>query len=684
MAPIVGRLDAALGDVPAECIFVDDSDDDTPDAVRAAGAGRGDRVRLLHRPAGQRDGGLGGAVVAGIAAARAPWVIVMDGDLQHPPEAVPAIIEAAETGDADAVVATRYHGSGDAGGLGGPVRRLVSRMSGHLARLAFPRRLRQITDPMSGFFAVRRAAVDPQLRPDGFKILLEIIVRSRIERIVEVPYDFQPRLAGASKASVREGVRFARHLAGLRLRMPTRPSSRLARMASFAAAGASGMVVNSALLWLLAAWLAVPYLAAAILSTQAAVLWNFALIDRLVMPDVERGFARRLGRFWLLNNALLPVHLAVLAVLVQGLRLHYLPANVAAIVVVFVVRYVAVSRWIYGVRNRTGVEALGRLVVAVRRSVRTRVVLACLLTAAAFPATAAQVWADLRSRGPDVPLFVPLAVAAALLAGRLRPPAAEPDVHDRQVDGLIATGLLVSAAALTGLAPDGATAPTWLLLAAVAYLAAAVVLLLGTRAAFRLRSALLLPLVAAGTPTPAMQHAGHWVLVNGAALVSAPFADRLDEASLSVRYAGQQLVLPASATPAVALLSAVLSLLLAGLCCFGMTRRLLTRALVAVAAVIATAIIGLACALLVGRLFGPDAFRAVTVTGALDAVLAATIAVFVWRWSRTVATPQAGKRHYVPRGRLAVAALALIAVGLGGFTLPASAPPVVGSILGRR
>jgi hypothetical protein len=81
-----------------------------------------------------------------------------------------------------------------------------------LAKSLFPRRLQGITDPMSGFFAVRLGAVPlPTLRPTGYKILLEIVARSRLSRVRSVPYVFQPRAAGESKASLREGLRFLRH-----------------------------------------------------------------------------------------------------------------------------------------------------------------------------------------------------------------------------------------------------------------------------------------------------------------------------------------------------------------------------------------------------------------------------------------------------------------------------------------
>ena len=86
VAVLLDRLADELADVRAEVLFVDDSSDDTPEAIRAVARECGLPVRLLHRPPGARRGGLGGAVVAGLRCARGTWAVVMDGDLQHPPE----------------------------------------------------------------------------------------------------------------------------------------------------------------------------------------------------------------------------------------------------------------------------------------------------------------------------------------------------------------------------------------------------------------------------------------------------------------------------------------------------------------------------------------------------------------------------------------------------------------------
>jgi dolichol-phosphate mannosyltransferase len=219
---LIDRLTAALEGLPAEAIFIDDSDDSTPDVVDAAIRRRSaaDRlqVSLLHRAHGARDGGLGGAVVHGLAHARGTWVCVMDGDLQHPPETILLMLAAAESRDATFVVASRYRDGGDATGLAGVTRRLVSRAASGVAKTLFWRTLRLVSDPMSGFFLFRRDAVDHRtLRPRGFKILLEGAVRTPGLRITEVPYTFEERHAGTSKADGGVAIAYVRHLARLRI-----------------------------------------------------------------------------------------------------------------------------------------------------------------------------------------------------------------------------------------------------------------------------------------------------------------------------------------------------------------------------------------------------------------------------------------------------------------------------------
>ncbi len=212
------RVASALAGAPGgwEALFVDDSDDSTPSVV-ASLAASGAPVRLLHRPSGQRTGGLGGAVQEGFAAARGRVIVVMDADLQHPPEALPLLVGVVLSGSADLAGGSRYSPGGDARGLAGPWRRLVSACCRQVARACVPA-CKPLADPLSGFFAVERSVVaGAELRADGYKILLEVAARGHWHRAANVPYSFAPRRAGRSKAGPRAGLAFVRHVLTLAL-----------------------------------------------------------------------------------------------------------------------------------------------------------------------------------------------------------------------------------------------------------------------------------------------------------------------------------------------------------------------------------------------------------------------------------------------------------------------------------
>ncbi|MFF5702286.1 glycosyltransferase [Streptomyces sp. NPDC012794] len=339
---LLGRLSAAVPGRPAfEVLFVDDSTDDTPAVIEKAAADCPFPVSVLHRES--PDGGLGGAVVAGIERAGSDWIVVMDADLQHPPHLVPELVGEGERTGADLVVASRYLPGGSRAGLAGGYRVAVSRGATWLAKGLFPRALRGISDPMSGFFAMRRTAVtSAALQPLGYKILLELAVRCRPERRAEVPFVFQDRFAGESKSTAREGLRFLTHLAALR------SANRLARMAGFGLIGLSGFVPNLLALWLLTR-AGMQYLVAEAVANQAGVLWNFLLIETLLFRDRRRHrhWADRLGRFALLANADLLLRIPLIALFVGRFGMDVLPATALALATTFVLRFAATEALVY-------------------------------------------------------------------------------------------------------------------------------------------------------------------------------------------------------------------------------------------------------------------------------------------------------------------------------------------------
>ena len=361
VGPLLEGLAAVLPAHQTEVIVVDDSSDATPQALADSATRCPLPVSLLHRPAGARHGGLSTAVIAGVRGARGDWVLVMDADLQHPPEVAAMLARIAMRHDVDIVVGTRYAGSGSsADGLAGHGRTLASNWATRLAKSAFPRRLAMVSDPLSGLFAFQRAAVNlDRLKPVGFKILLEILVRNPVARVAEVSYCFAPRHAGRSKASMRQGLIFLRHLARLRLaRMarqlregPRTHAGRVAQAARFLAfglVGLTGVGVNTAVLWLCYGKLGLNHLVGAAIATQASTAWNFMLVDSLIYRKQAQG--TRLGRairFFLMNNLLLIARLPVLQALVT-LGLGVLIANAITLVLLFLVRFVVSDRAIFG------------------------------------------------------------------------------------------------------------------------------------------------------------------------------------------------------------------------------------------------------------------------------------------------------------------------------------------------
>lgn len=214
IAPLWGRIRSALGNVPFEVVFVDDSTDGT-DRVIAAYAKEDPRVRLLHR---ESQRGLATAVVEGIQAARGDLFCVLDADLQHPPELISDLLSALD--NADVVVASRFVPGGR--NELSPFRRLVSRGAILLAQ-AFVPATRTVRDPTSGFFLCRRQVVEGlELRPIGFKILLEILAKGKYKRVREVPYVVEHRRTGSSKLGVSEQLGYLQHLWELKRSKPSK------------------------------------------------------------------------------------------------------------------------------------------------------------------------------------------------------------------------------------------------------------------------------------------------------------------------------------------------------------------------------------------------------------------------------------------------------------------------------
>ena len=236
VAPLVTRLEATLAGVAWEAVFVDDdSPDGTAREVKTIAA-RDPRVRCLRRV---NRRGLAGACIEGILGSSAPYVAVIDADLQHDETLLPRMLDSLKSGRSDLVVATRFGAGGSAQAMS-PTRESGSRLA---RRLAWMLGGVALSDPMSGFFAIRRDRFEPlaaSLSPDGFKILLDIVMRARgTLRVAEEPYSFGSRVYGKSKLDARVVLEYL----GLLLSRASRDAV-TPRFLSHALVGVVGLVVQ--------------------------------------------------------------------------------------------------------------------------------------------------------------------------------------------------------------------------------------------------------------------------------------------------------------------------------------------------------------------------------------------------------------------------------------------------------
>ena len=335
---LLDKLAAALAGVAWEVIYVDDdSPDGTADVVRGL-AQNDPRVRCLRR-IGRR--GLAGACIEGMLASSAPVLAVMDADLQHDETLLPAMLKEIDAG-ADLVVGSRYLGGGASGTGFSKSRQGISNAATVLAQRLLGVK---ITDPMSGFFMVRREVVEeaaPRLSEQGFKILLDLIASTpRKLRTVELPFTFRERHAGVSKLDSLVAVEFAglvlSKLFGDWLSM---------RFILFAMVGFSGLAVHLILLQSLLKTNSVAFSTAQVAATYGAMIWNFFINNQLTYRDRRlRGWGalRGLLIFCLVCSVGAIANVGVASWIFYGNRTNVLLAGTAGALMGAVFNYAASS-----------------------------------------------------------------------------------------------------------------------------------------------------------------------------------------------------------------------------------------------------------------------------------------------------------------------------------------------------
>ena len=320
---LLSKIETALADVRWEVIFVDDDSQDSTRDVILQRCRIDPRVRLVHR-IGRR--GLSSAVVEGILSSSTRYVAVIDADMQHDERLLRPMLEALEGGECDLAIGTRYAAEGGVGDWT-ERRQTISQIATTLSRLVVKVR---ISDPMSGFFVIRRNLFDSvvrQLSIQGYKILLDIITSAPSSlRIKEFPYVFRSRQHGESKLDPLVSLEYLLLLLDKMVGqwVPV-------RFILFMAVGGAGVLVHLAVLTILFEVADTKFVLAQSIATAAAMTFNFFLNNVFTYRD------RRLKGFW-------PV--------LWGLLSFYLVCSAGAVSNVGVASFLFVrdfSWWISGV-----------------------------------------------------------------------------------------------------------------------------------------------------------------------------------------------------------------------------------------------------------------------------------------------------------------------------------------------
>ena len=328
---LVSRVHQALEGYKYELIVVDDN---SPDGTAQIAESLSEKypVRVICR---KTERGLATAVVTGFNQAKGEVLGVIDADLQHPPERIPELLHAIHKG-ADVAIGSRYIPGGGMEGWS-RMRQLMSKVATLVARISLPS-VRKVNDPMSGFFLLRKGVIDDvELKPVGYKILLEILARGHVKGVAEIPYVFRERERGESKLNITEQRSYLQHV--IKLAANERG---VRRFIQFCLVGTSGVGVNLFLLWLLHGEFGLSHHISGIISIEASVLSNFILNDTWTFRDRRRGyFAARALKFNVVSIVGAGINFALFSALTDVVELHYILSMLAGIA--------AATAWNFGV-----------------------------------------------------------------------------------------------------------------------------------------------------------------------------------------------------------------------------------------------------------------------------------------------------------------------------------------------
>ena len=334
LAALLAQVFQVLKDneIHGEVIIVDD---DSPDKTWELAQRLMKRYKNLRVVRRQSEKGLATAVLAGFEAASSPKLLVMDADLSHPPTLINDLYEALD--EADISIASRNVKGGGVKNWSAS-RKAISWGATQIARI-----FTKVKDPMSGFFAFHKKVLrGANLNPMGYKILLEILVRGRYEKVKEIPFVFKDRSVGTSKMSSGVITKYVSHIWSL-LKGARNTKAQLVK---FLMVGGVGILVNLAVLWALVNFGSIYYLPAATLSFVVAVSFNFAG-NRLFAFRSQGSVTGQYAKFFTVSVASLVINLGALFMLVDIGHLWYMAGQLLAIVTATACNFAGNKAWTF-------------------------------------------------------------------------------------------------------------------------------------------------------------------------------------------------------------------------------------------------------------------------------------------------------------------------------------------------
>ena len=336
---LVERIHQSMRDYDYEIVIVDD---DSPDETWkiAQELSKTYPIKVIRR---LNERGLASAVLEGFNQAKGDIIVVMDADLQHPPEIIPLLVDPLIKGEASVSIASRYI---EGGGIENWSfsRKIISWGARFLSYMALPE-LRGIKDTLSGYFAFKKEIIEGvELKPIGYKILLEVLIRTGEKNVVEIPYTFKSREKGKSKLGTKQILNYIKHL--WRLSMWT---GDLWRVFKYTLVGITGILVNLSILYLLVETGAIKTilqklnilidgnftkLVAAAISVEISIIWNYIINNTWTYKSRKQSGLEMLKGAIKFNAASIIgylINLATFWILLTYTNIYYITAELIAV-----------------------------------------------------------------------------------------------------------------------------------------------------------------------------------------------------------------------------------------------------------------------------------------------------------------------------------------------------------------